>query len=93
MADFSIVNLREVEDSAAKSGMPAEMAGFPKREGRRRMKLDDELIGVRQWDAVRVSAGDDAGLRGRRARTGATRVWRADRRGAGVEMAPGWWGD
>jgi uncharacterized cupin superfamily protein len=130
MADFSIVNLREVEDSAAKSGMPAEMeARFPKRElgstigavslqrlgpglrspfghrharqeelyviveGAGRMKLDDELIEVRQWDAVRVSAGTmrafEAGAQGLELLAfGAPITAEPD-----VEMAPGCWGD
>ena len=128
MADFSIVNLREVEDSASAAGMPEGMeARFPKRvlgstigalslqrlapglrspfghrharqeelyvivEGGGRMKLDDEVVDVRRWDAVRVSPGTmrafEAGPDGLELLAyGAPIADEPD-----VEMAPGWW--
>ena len=128
MADFSIVNVREVEDSASASGMPEGMeARFPKRvlgstigalslqrlapglrspfghrharqeelyvivEGGGRMKLDDEVVDVRRWDAVRVSPGTmrafEAGPDGLELLAyGAPIADEPD-----VEMAPGWW--
>jgi gentisate 1,2-dioxygenase len=130
MADFSIVNLREVEDSAPQFGMPEGMeARFPKRalgctigavslqrlgpglrspfghrharqeelyvilEGGGRMKLEDEVVEVRQWDAVRVSPGTmrafEAGSEGLEwLAFGAPIADEPD-----VEMAPGWWAE
>ena len=128
MSDYSIVNLREVEDSAAAWGMPEGMeARFPKRalgstigavslqrlgpglrspfghrharqeelyvivEGGGRMKLEDEVVDVRQWDAVRVAPGTmrafEAGPEGLELLAyGAPIAEEPD-----VEMAPGWW--
>jgi hypothetical protein len=91
MSDYTIVNLREVENLAPKFGLPPEIeARFPKRalgcttgavslqrlapgarsafghrhkdqeelyvivEGGGSMKLDDEIVPVRQWDVIRV---------------------------------------
>src|SRR5262245_53896753 len=91
MPGYTIVNLREVEDSARKFGMPEEMQArfarvplelanqgmslftlapgfrlpFGHRHGRQeevyvivagsvRMKLDDELVELRTWDAIRL---------------------------------------
>ena len=91
MSDYTVVNLREVEDAAPKFGMPPEIeARFPKRalgcktgavslqrlapgtrspfghrhkrqeelyvilEGSGSMKLDDDIVEIRQWDTVRV---------------------------------------
>jgi quercetin dioxygenase-like cupin family protein len=92
MSDYTIVNLREVEDSAPKSGLgPTLSARFPKRQlgcrigavslqrlaakartpfghrhvdqeelyvvlaGSGRVKLDDEVVELRRWDAIRVA--------------------------------------
>lgn len=91
MADHTLVNLREVEDSARRFGMPDEMSarfastalGLEKSglslqslepnsrgpfghrhaeqeeiyvvvSGGGRIKLDDEIVELRTWDAVRV---------------------------------------
>jgi uncharacterized cupin superfamily protein len=130
VSDFSIVNLREVEDSAPQFGMPEGMeARFPKRalgstigavslqrfgpglrspfghrharqeelyvilEGSGRMKLEDEVVEVRQWDAVRVSAGTmrafEAGSDGLEFLAfGAPIADEPD-----VELTPGWWAE
>jgi uncharacterized cupin superfamily protein len=130
MGDYSIVNLREVEDSATRFGMPEGMeARFPKRvmgstvgavslqrfgpgvrspfghrharqeevyvilEGGGKLKLDDELVEVRRWDAVRVPPGTmrafEGGSQGLELLAfGAPIAEEPD-----VEMAPGWWGD
>lgn len=92
MADYTIRNLRQIEDSAPKFGMAPDMqARFAARElglqesavslqrlapnveqpfghdhkeqeelyvvldGSGRVKLDDEVVDVAQWDAVRVA--------------------------------------
>ena len=92
MSDYTKTNLREVEDSAPKFGLPPDLqARFPKREldcrvgavslmrlapaarspfghrhvnqeevyvileGAGRMKLDDDIVDVRPWDAIRVA--------------------------------------
>jgi len=130
VADYTLVNLREVEDSAPKFGLPEGMeARFPKTAlgssigafslqrlgpgvrspfghrharqeehyvilaGSGRIKLDDEEIEVRQWDAIRVSfetmrafeAGDE-GLE--LLAFGAPIADEPD-----VEMTPGWWSE
>jgi mannose-6-phosphate isomerase-like protein (cupin superfamily) len=91
MSDYTVINIREVEDSARKFGMPPEMSarfaatplgleksgislqalapdsrgpfGHRHREqeeiyvvvaGSGRIKLDDDVVELRQWDAVRV---------------------------------------
>ena len=97
MSDYTIVNLREVEDSAPKFGLAPDLeARFPKRElgstigavslqrfapnarspfghkhanqeelyviidGGGRVKLDDDVVDVRRWDAIRVASGTPA---------------------------------
>lgn len=92
MPDYTLVNIREVEDSARKFGMPEEMSArfastalglqkaglslqslapdsrgpFGHRHevqeevyvvlaGGGRIKLDDEVVELRQWDVVRVA--------------------------------------
>ena len=128
MADYTIKNLKEVEDQAPKFGFsPGLEARFPRDElgteqsgisyqrlapsfrvpfghkhkeeeevyvlvgGSGRVKLDDDVCELRQWDAVRVApqvmrcfeAGPD-GLE--------IVVFGARGLGPGdVEMTPGWW--
>jgi mannose-6-phosphate isomerase-like protein (cupin superfamily) len=92
MPDFTITNLKDVDDSAAERGPDIEArfgrkhldsehlgvsyfrygAGYKAPHGHRhreqeeayvvvggsgRMKLDDEVVELRQWDAVRVAPG------------------------------------
>ena len=130
MTDFTINNLRDVEDSAPKFGMAPDMqARFASRDmglcesgvslqrlapgatqpfghrhqrqeelyvivdGAGRVKLDDELVALKAWDAIRV--GPDV-----------TRAFSAgpeglefiafgapagDNAAADAEMTPGWW--
>ncbi|WCB93520.1 hypothetical protein DSM104299_02233 [Baekduia alba] len=130
MADYTVNNLREVEDSAPKFGMAPDMqARFASRDmelsesgvslqrlapgatqpfghhhhrqeelyvvvdGGGRVKLDDDLVELRAWDAVRVPPG-------------VTRAFSAGPEGleflafgapagddpaADVDMTPGWW--
>jgi mannose-6-phosphate isomerase-like protein (cupin superfamily) len=130
MGEYTIRNLKEVEDSAPKFGMsPALEARFARQElelessgvsyqrlapstrvpfghkhsvqeelyvvvgGDGRIKLDDDVIELRQWDAVRippetmrcVEAGPD-GIE--------LIAFGAPNTGGGdVEMVPGWWAD
>jgi quercetin dioxygenase-like cupin family protein len=128
MSDYTIVNLREVEDSARGSGMPDGMeARFPKRElgstvgavsiqrlapglrspfghrharqeelyviveGGGRMKLEDEVVDLHQWDAVRVAPGTTRAFEGgpdglELLAYGAPIADEPD-----LEMEPGWW--
>ena len=46
--------------------------------GSARLKLDDEVLELGQWDAVRIPPGDDARPRGRPGRRRAARVRRAE---------------
>ena len=130
MADYTIQNLKEIEDSATKFGLSPELearfaGGTLDQEGSRisyqrlapnfrlpfghrheqqeevyvlvagsgRMKLDDEIVHVRQWDAVRVAkdtmrciqAGPD-GLE--LLAIGAPATGSGD-----AQMSPGWWSD
>jgi quercetin dioxygenase-like cupin family protein len=92
MSDYTVVNLRDVENAAPKFGLPPEVeARFPRRalgcetgavslqrlapgtrspfghrhkhqeelyvivEGSGSMKLDDDIVELRQWDVVRVA--------------------------------------
>jgi quercetin dioxygenase-like cupin family protein len=133
MTNYTVVNLREVEDSAPKFGMapdvsarfasgdlgleragvslqrlaPNKRAPFGHRHaeqeelyvvvgGSGRVKLDDDVVELRQWDAVRVApevtrqfeAGPD-GLE--TIAYGAPRT--GDSAARDVEMLPGWWSD
>jgi mannose-6-phosphate isomerase-like protein (cupin superfamily) len=99
MSDYTIVNLREVEDSAVKFGMPPDMHAhfareplelenqgvslirlepgfripFGHRHGKQeevyvivtgsvRMKLEDELVELGTWDAIRLPPGLRRGI-------------------------------
>jgi mannose-6-phosphate isomerase-like protein (cupin superfamily) len=130
MTDYTIVNLREVEDSAPKAGMaPDVQARFPKRElgskigavslqrlapnvrypfghkhgdqeevyviidGGGRVKLDDDVVEVRRWDAIRVAPATmrafEAGPDGLELLAyGAPIAEQSD-----AELDQGWWSD
>ncbi len=130
MADYTIKNLKEVEDSAPKFGMPAGIEarfartdlefegsglsyqrfepGFRMPFGHRheqqeevyvlisgngRMKLDDEIVELEQWDAVRVARATmrafEAGSEGAELLAfGAPASGPSD-----AKMIPGWWSD
>jgi uncharacterized cupin superfamily protein len=130
MGKYTIKNLKEVEDSAPKSGMSEVLeARFARDElgleesgisyqrlqpnarlpfghnhtkqeelyvvtsGSGRIKLDDEIVDARQWDAVRIPAGTmrslEAGSDGIEILAfGAPSEGNAD-----VEMVQGWWTD
>ncbi|HEV8602675.1 MAG TPA: hypothetical protein VGQ68_04675 [Gaiellaceae bacterium] len=130
MSGYTIVNLREVEDSAPKFGLAPEVeARFPKHElgceigavslqrlapnartafghrhadqeelyvildGGGRMKLGDEVIEVRRWDAIRVASETmrafEAGPEGiEYLAYGSPIAEEPD-----LEVAPGWWRD
>jgi mannose-6-phosphate isomerase-like protein (cupin superfamily) len=132
MADYMVVNLREVEDQAPKFGLApnleARFAGGPlglknsgvsfqrlapnfrapfghrhhKQEelyvilaGSARAKLDDELLELGQWDALRVPADTmrcfEAGPEGVELLAfGAPSTGPPSE---DVEMVPGWWSD
>jgi uncharacterized cupin superfamily protein len=130
MADYTIVNLREVEDQAPRFGLspglearfarealgcrtvglsyqrlaPGFRVPFGHRHARQeevyvllagsaRLRLDDEVRDLEQWDAVRVDAGTmrafEAGPEGAEIlAVGAPAGSPPD-----VEMEPGWWTD
>ena len=127
MADFNKKNLKEVENSAPKFGMPDELeARFGRRAlggeslglsfmklapnfripfghkhadqeevyvltaGSARVKLDDEIVELQPWDALRIGKGTMRNVEA--GPDGAEYI----AFGAGddpqdVEMAPGWW--
>ena len=130
MANYTLKNLKEVEDSAPKFGLSPSLEGrfatkalecektgmsyqryapnfrtpfgHKHREqeeiyvvvrGSGRMKLDDEIVELKQWDAVRV-AGEtmrnfEAGPDGAEILAfGAPRTEPGD-----GELTPGWWSD
>jgi mannose-6-phosphate isomerase-like protein (cupin superfamily) len=132
MPDYTIVNLREVEDSATKFGYAPDLsarfatgdlglersgislqrlaagtrAPFGHREpeqeelyvvvsGGGRMKLNDEIDDLRQWDAIRVPAGvarqAEAGPEG--IELIAFGAPRTGEQGNKAEMLPDWWKD
>ena len=63
-------------------------------EGSARLKLDDEILELKPWDAVRISQGDDAQLRGRPRRRRDHRCSaRRTRARATRQMTQGWWTD
>jgi quercetin dioxygenase-like cupin family protein len=133
MADYTVKNLREIEDSAVKFGYAPDMSArfasgdlgleksgvslqglapnkrgpFGHKHGEQeelyvvvagggRVKLDDEIVELRTWDALRVppevtrqfEAGPD-GLE--LIAYGAPRT--GDSAGGDVEMLLGWWSD
>jgi mannose-6-phosphate isomerase-like protein (cupin superfamily) len=127
MSTHTKVNLRDVEDSAPKFQMPAEMqARFARRpiggetlglslftlepgfripfghkhdtqeevyvvvRGSARIKVEDEIVELAQWDAIRIDKGT---MRNMEAGPGGVEYLAF---GAGddpneAEMAPGWW--
>jgi mannose-6-phosphate isomerase-like protein (cupin superfamily) len=129
MADYTLKNLKEVEDSATKFGLspdlearfareldlensgvsyqrlaPGYRAPFGHRHGTQeelyvilsgggRVKLDDEIVDVRQWDAIRVPKDTmrnfEAGPEGLELLAfGAPSTGIQD-----AEQTPGWWTD
>jgi mannose-6-phosphate isomerase-like protein (cupin superfamily) len=132
MSNHTIVNLREVEDSAPKFGYAPDLAAhfasgdlemensgvslqklapnfrlpFGHREkeqeelyvvvaGSGRAKLDDEIVEIGAWDALRVPAGVarqfEAGPEGMEYLAfGAPRTGEPDNK---AEVLPGWWSD
>jgi mannose-6-phosphate isomerase-like protein (cupin superfamily) len=130
VTNYTIKNLKEVEDAAPKFGMPpgieARFArtdlefegsglsyqrfepGFRVPFGHRherqeevyvlvngsgRMKLEDEIVELRQWDAVRVAGGTmrafEAGPEGAELLAfGAPATGPSD-----ADIVPGWWSD
>jgi mannose-6-phosphate isomerase-like protein (cupin superfamily) len=129
MADYTLTNLKEVEDSAPKFGLSPDLEARFVRElglqnsaisyqrlapsfrmpfahkhaeqeevyvilsGGGRLKLDDEIIEVRQWDAVRVpnetTRNFEAGPDGLELLAiGAPNTGPQD-----AETSPGWWTD
>jgi uncharacterized cupin superfamily protein len=130
MSDYTIKNLREIEDMAPRFGFAPDLEarfagkslglersglsyqrlaqGFRMPFGHRheqqeevyvlvsgsgRVKLDDEVVEVKQWDAVRVAKGTmrafEAGPEGMELIAfGAPNTGLQD-----AEQAPGWWTD
>jgi quercetin dioxygenase-like cupin family protein len=132
MSEYTIVNLREVEDSAVKFGYSPDLSArfasgelgleksgislqrlapntrtpFGHREpeqeelyvvvdGGGRIKLDDEVVELRRWDAIRVPPGvarqTEAGPDGIELLAfGAPRTGEPSNK---AEALPGWWDD
>ena len=130
MADYTLKNLKDVEDSATKFGLSPDLeARFARDElelensgisyqrlapsyrppfghkhgqqeelyvvlsGGGRVKLDDEIVALRQWDAIRVPSQTmrnfEAGPEGLELLAfGAPSMGNKD-----VEQTPGWWTD
>ena len=130
MGDFTVKNLKEVEDAAPKFGMPSGIeAHFARRDlefegsglsyqrfepgfrmpfghhhvkqeevyvvvgGSGRIKLEDEVVDLEQWDAIRVPKDTTRNFEG-----GSEGIeilaFGAPATGPGdAEMAPGWWSD
>jgi mannose-6-phosphate isomerase-like protein (cupin superfamily) len=125
MADYTQLNLKDVEDQAKSFGLEGVQARFPHQElgvgmsyqvldpgtrmpfghkheqaeelyvvlsGSGRMKLDDEIIELEQWDAVRVSPpvtrGVEAGPEGME-----LLAVNAAEHTSDTAPIPGWWSD
>ena len=129
MADYTLVNLEDVEDSAPKYGMAGIEARFARQalelqnsgvslqrlepgfrapfghthkeqeelyvllRGSARVKLDDEILELRQWDAIRVPGATmrafEAGPDGAE-----LLAFGAPHHGGNdAELTPGWWTD
>ena len=130
MGNYTIRNLKDVEDSAPKFGMSDVLeARFAREElgleesgvsyqrlqpdarlpfghnhstqeelyvvtgGSGRIKLDDEVRELRQWDAVRIPAGTMRGLEAGSDGLEIVAYGAPSNANADVEMVQGWWSD
>jgi len=130
MAGHTIVNLKEVDDQAAKfgyaPGLEARFARVPLElensglsyfriapgfrvpfghkhsqqeevyvvvAGSARAKLDDEVVELRSWDAVRVPAQTMRALEGGPDGAEVIAIGAPNTANRDVEMTPGWWTD
>jgi mannose-6-phosphate isomerase-like protein (cupin superfamily) len=125
MADYTQVNLKDVDDQAKSFGLDAMEARFPHEQlgagvsyqkldpdfrmpfghqhehaeevyiviaGSGRMKLDDEIIELKQWDVVRVSPPV---MRGAESGPDGLELLAVNAAGhtTDTEPVPGWWSD
>jgi mannose-6-phosphate isomerase-like protein (cupin superfamily) len=130
MAEYTIKNLKDVEDSAPKFGMSDVLeARFAREElglenagvsyqrlepdtrlpfghkhteqeelyvvvgGSGRIKLDDDILELRQWDAVRIPPGAMRNLEAGPAGLEVVLFGAPNNANADVEMVQGWWAD
>lgn len=103
MTGYPLRNLKEVENAASKFGLaPGFRIPFGHHhkeqeeiyvlvEGSGRMKLDDEIVELRRWDAIRVAKETTRNFEA--GPEGATLIaFGAPGTGPGdAEMEPGWW--
>lgn len=130
MADYTIVNLREVEDQAPRFGFaphlesrfarkplgleksgisyfrlaPGFRVPFGHRHGEQeevylvvagsaRMKLDDDVVELGPWDAVRVPGNVTRGMEGGPDGAEIVAFGAPNTENRDAEMEPGWWSD
>ncbi len=61
--------------------------------GSGRVKLDDEIVELHAWDAVRIAPGTKRGLEGGPNGAEIVAIGAPDTDNKDVEMLPGWWED
>lgn len=130
MADYTVVNLKQVEDQAPKFGMaPGLEARFARKplqleksgisyfrvapshrepfghrhtdqeeiylvvSGSARVKLDDEVIELGEWDALRIPVDAMRSFEGGPDGAEIIAFGAPDTENQDVEMVPGWWED
>jgi mannose-6-phosphate isomerase-like protein (cupin superfamily) len=130
VAEYTIKNLKDVEDSAPRFGMSDVLeARFAREElglersgvsyqrlqpdarlpfghkhteqeelyvvvgGSGRVKLDDEILDLRQWDAVRIAPGTMRNLEAGPDGLELVLFGAPNNANADVEMVQGWWSD
>jgi mannose-6-phosphate isomerase-like protein (cupin superfamily) len=130
MSDYTIVNLREVEDMAPKFGFAPNLESrFARKQlqlensglsyfkvapefrmpfghvhseqeeiylvvsGNARLRLDDEVLELKAWDAVRIPPGVMRGLAGGPDGCEVVAIGAPNNDNQDVEMVQGWWTD
>ena len=58
-----------------------------------RVKLDDDVVELGQWDAVRIPAGTTRGIEGGPDGAELLAFGAPNTENKDAEMLPGWWGD
>ena len=105
MAGYTKVNLKDVDDQAERFGLaPNFRVPFGHRHKRQeevyvlvngsaRMKIDDDVIELKQWDAVRVPSETMRGLEAGPDGAEVIAVGAPNTGPGDAEMEQGWWSD
>ena len=62
-------------------------------DGSARVKVDDEVVGLAPWDAIRIRTGTMRGLEAGPDGAEVIAFGAPNTQNADVEMTPGWWTD